>query len=85
MYGLGADASAILGVHRTDERGMCAGCQTLWSLLVPFPCRQAEWAGAVTARVATLAVLGPPVWLPDRRSQLAAVSVEPSLIDDRGA
>lgn len=60
VHELRPDVDAILGVHRPDERGMCAGCQAQWSLWVPFPCSHVEWAGAVDARIATLTVLGLP-------------------------
>lgn len=60
---LASDVRALLAVHRPDELNMCAGCRVHWGRMVPHPCSQAVWAGAVDERIptpATLALLGLP-------------------------
>jgi hypothetical protein len=37
----------VLSRHTVDDFGMCAGCQAMWSRLIPYPCTQVSWARAV--------------------------------------
>ncbi|MFE9201422.1 hypothetical protein [Micromonospora sp. NPDC007230] len=49
---------AILAVHVRGLDGMCVGCRVWWSLLVPYPCWQVDWATSRKARTITARYLG---------------------------